>query len=256
MFSDAPDYLKPPQIDAGQDYVQIFVGESKKPTYCHKALICACSRFFACAFLGPYEEGSQNKMNLPEEEPRLFQIFLEWLYERPLSLDAYMDYFEIDADQMYLDIFHMAHRLAVDKLCAVALYELHDMFDSFGPPFAPSGGFIEQMYETDLLPRLRCYIIKHTAYWDVQGAFRPLDHSRLRDSAATNPVFRSGLEATKAEMRAERRRRVDTLSRCTLWSIAHPQQECRAASGETACDGKCLFSKETLINHEVLYPRK
>ncbi|KAL6251156.1 hypothetical protein RBB50_001364 [Rhinocladiella similis] len=255
MWSDAPSYLEPPQIDAGEDCVQIFVGKKMKPTYCHKALLCACSHFFACAFLGPHKEAHENKMTLPEEEPRLFEIFIEWLYERPLSIDSYLSDFKMDADEFYLDLFHMAHRLAVDKLCAVALYELHDMFDPFSPPLAPSTGFIEKMYQTDLLPRLRPYIIKHTAYWDVQGKFLSADHSRLHDSPATNPVFRSGLWATNAEMRTERSHRVGSLARCTYWSVLHPQEEC-CASVEKRCDGQCLFSKETLIEYEVLYPSK
>ncbi|KIW12968.1 hypothetical protein PV08_08155 [Exophiala spinifera] len=257
MWSDAPSYLEPPQVDAGKEFVQIFVGKQTRPTYCHKALICACSRFFTCAFLGTFREGQENKMNLPEEETRLFEILLEWLYERPLSLDSYMRDFSVEADELWLDVFYMAHRLAVDKLCAVALYELHDMFDGYAPAVAPSTGFIDKMYATDLLPQLREYVIKHTAFWDVQDRFLQVDHLRLQDSPATHPLFRAGLYAANAEYRTLRSVRVLSLRGATNNTISHPEDFCRVWGKDWAknrCDGRCFVSKETLIDLEHVYP--
>lgn len=45
-----------------------------------KAMLSLHSEFFRKACYGPFKEGRENKMMLPECEPSIFQIFVQWLY--------------------------------------------------------------------------------------------------------------------------------------------------------------------------------
>jgi len=48
----------------------------------HANLICSVSHFFEKTFNGGCAEGTENKMNLPEDESETVSMFVAWLYNK------------------------------------------------------------------------------------------------------------------------------------------------------------------------------
>jgi len=76
----------------GSEVVSVLVGKERKEFIVHKKLICQASKFFNDAFTGPFKEGQENKMDMPEDDPEVFSCFIDWLYRNPLPVveDTYV----------------------------------------------------------------------------------------------------------------------------------------------------------------------
>ncbi|KAF2692218.1 hypothetical protein K458DRAFT_244869, partial [Lentithecium fluviatile CBS 122367] len=46
----------------------------------HEALITHHSKFFSAALTGHFEGACEKTVNLPEEDPLIFEFFVFWLY--------------------------------------------------------------------------------------------------------------------------------------------------------------------------------
>ncbi|KAN0122059.1 hypothetical protein V8E51_000385 [Hyaloscypha variabilis] len=68
------------QDTLGSEVVQIFVGPEKQLFQVHKTLLCSASEFFKKAFNGDFVEAFINQMDLPEDKPEIFAMFVAWLY--------------------------------------------------------------------------------------------------------------------------------------------------------------------------------
>ncbi|KAJ5357609.1 hypothetical protein N7541_004767 [Penicillium brevicompactum] len=64
----------------------ILVGSDKQAFSVHEKLICDSSPFFRAALGGPWEEASEHIVKLPEEEPKIFSIYLHWVYYGKLAV--------------------------------------------------------------------------------------------------------------------------------------------------------------------------
>lgn len=70
----------------GCEVVSVFVGKKRKEFNVHKKLICEASKFFSDAFNGPFKEGQEGSMYMPEDDPDVFSCFVDWLYRNPLPV--------------------------------------------------------------------------------------------------------------------------------------------------------------------------
>jgi len=70
----------------GSETVSVLVGKKRKEFNVHKKLICQASKFFNDAFSGPFKEGQENRMHMPEDDPEVFSCFVDWLYRNPLPV--------------------------------------------------------------------------------------------------------------------------------------------------------------------------
>jgi hypothetical protein len=77
----------------GSEVVSVLVGKKRKEFNIHKKLICQASKYFNDAFTGPFKEGQENKMYMPEDDPEVFSYFVDWLYRNPLPVveDTFVD---------------------------------------------------------------------------------------------------------------------------------------------------------------------
>lgn len=69
--------------------IKVIVGSEKVPFDIHKQLVCNASAFFRRACNGGFKEAQTGKVNLPEEEPEIFDIFTRCLYKEDLDLPAF-----------------------------------------------------------------------------------------------------------------------------------------------------------------------
>jgi len=67
----------------------VLVGEVPKRYFLHKKLLCYYSTFFDAAFNGAFQESISGELKLPEEEARVFDVFVHWLYRGSLPLCWY-----------------------------------------------------------------------------------------------------------------------------------------------------------------------
>ncbi|KAM0140137.1 hypothetical protein ACHAO1_002679 [Botrytis cinerea] len=64
--------------------VQIFVGAERKKYSAHKNLICKSGDFFRDVFQDN-GKGAENKMDLPEDNPYIFDALASWMYTKHLG---------------------------------------------------------------------------------------------------------------------------------------------------------------------------
>ncbi|KUL85134.1 hypothetical protein ZTR_06255 [Talaromyces verruculosus] len=82
--------------------VDVLVGEKKDIFSVHEKLIRASSPFFDKAMSGAWLESAQHTIQLPEDEPEIFGIYVYWLYYG--TLPVYCDKPGPPANQEYLKL--------------------------------------------------------------------------------------------------------------------------------------------------------
>ena len=70
----------------GSEAVTILVGEEQKKFFVHKKLICHYSGFFRGALEGNFAEAEDNVVELEDDHPDLFALFVTWLYTKHINL--------------------------------------------------------------------------------------------------------------------------------------------------------------------------
>lgn len=66
--------------------ITVYVGSAKVPFVVHTEVICEKSRFFKAACSDRWIEGQTKTVDLPEENPQVFQLYVSWLYKAKISL--------------------------------------------------------------------------------------------------------------------------------------------------------------------------
>ncbi|KAL9006407.1 MAG: hypothetical protein Q9188_000812 [Gyalolechia gomerana] len=74
-----------------QSAVTVKVGSegAQRSFIVHTELLNYRSSFFKAATTGNWDEAKTGIINLPADDPQVFEIFLDWLYQRKLDLNAY-----------------------------------------------------------------------------------------------------------------------------------------------------------------------
>lgn len=60
--------------------VDIFVGPQKQHFHIHRAVLVSRSDYFQSMFLSGFKEGKEKSATLPEDDPEVFDLFLQWIY--------------------------------------------------------------------------------------------------------------------------------------------------------------------------------
>ena len=66
---------------AAVDVVKINVGLEEVSFIVHRRRLCDTSGFFRAAFTSQFKEGQSQSMDLPEDNPHVFDCFMQWLYK-------------------------------------------------------------------------------------------------------------------------------------------------------------------------------
>lgn len=69
----------------GERVVTIRVGSRKTIWRLHENLLSSTSEFFRAAFNGGFMEASSDVLDLPEDDPQAFELFVRWLYARAMN---------------------------------------------------------------------------------------------------------------------------------------------------------------------------
>lgn len=65
--------------------VEVKIGKTGASTSIHKDRLCAASAFFDKAFNGPFKEANEKEMIIEDVEIAVFDSFVEWLYDVPIT---------------------------------------------------------------------------------------------------------------------------------------------------------------------------
>ena len=108
----------------GAATVTLYIGPKKADVIIHKDVICSASKFFDIAFNSTFKEGSEQTMELPEEQRSLFDVFVAWLYSGSYLIP------QKDASESYislrepLQLYFLADRYQVTKLKRIIVDQL------------------------------------------------------------------------------------------------------------------------------------
>ena len=99
------------------DSITILVGSEEKKYTAHRDYLTRVPAFSACLEKG-FKEGNENKIRLPEDDPVVVEMLLEYLYggEVPLS-SGWQEHSGFESDDDYLDAYLARAYLAADKYC-------------------------------------------------------------------------------------------------------------------------------------------
>ncbi|KAK6615873.1 ankyrin repeat-containing protein [Botrytis cinerea] len=101
----------------GHELVTIVVGKEKRKFAVHKQLICESVAYFRGAFsAGGFKESQECSMDMPEDEPGVFEYFMHWLYRGTVPEAKALE----DFDQL-LGVYIFAEKLCVNDLANKAI---------------------------------------------------------------------------------------------------------------------------------------
>ncbi|KAI9675665.1 MAG: hypothetical protein M1817_001032 [Caeruleum heppii] len=70
---DIASFIKSPLVD-------LYVGGERRHWLVHHDLLCFHSSFFETALKGHFEESASRKVEFPDDDPAVFELFIQWLY--------------------------------------------------------------------------------------------------------------------------------------------------------------------------------
>lgn len=94
--------------------VVLKVGSKKEDIGIHKGLLCEASPYFRAALQDGFKEAQAQKIEWPEEDPRIVDIFQTWLYSRVIKFDAKP--FDESAWFTLIDLYAFADRYHLPAL--------------------------------------------------------------------------------------------------------------------------------------------
>ncbi|TGO15881.1 hypothetical protein BTUL_0034g00020 [Botrytis tulipae] len=109
----------------GNELVTITIGKEKQKFTLHKQLLCESVEYFRAAFsAGGFRESQNSSMDMPEDNPEAFELFIHWLYRGEVRRATKLE----DIDQFFqLHIF--AEKLCLNELANKTMDEIQTISD-------------------------------------------------------------------------------------------------------------------------------
>ncbi|KAL1642370.1 hypothetical protein SLS58_005444 [Diplodia intermedia] len=172
--------------------IEIVVGKKQQKYDIHKDLLCSSSPFFRKACNGNWKEARERRVELPEDTPECFDVYVQWLYSDQLFLkheDEENDYEKIDWD-LFLGVYLLGDKL-LDRKFKEACVDI--AFQSIDHEIAADHAktLYNALPPSD--PYRRLYV-RFWAYWAKPYWFDPEDNADATD--APLEFFRDVAKAT------------------------------------------------------------
>lgn len=123
----------PPTLVKSSTIVTVNVRKDDKQDYkafpIHKNYICHYSPYFEAAFNGRFIEGETQEMDIDEVEPRIFGIFVTWLYSQTIKDEDG----NIPAPEKIVRLWIFADRILCPRLQNQAIVALDAARIQYGP---------------------------------------------------------------------------------------------------------------------------
>ena len=117
--------------------VAVQVGRDKVKWSLHENLISETCDFFKVAFRGEFKEKA-GELELPDDDPAAFELFIRWLYAKRASLATSSPFLPINgpADvRQYLQLYVLAAKYLIGDLQNEVIDIVYDYFAPEGEPY-------------------------------------------------------------------------------------------------------------------------
>ena len=158
--------------------IEVLVGNPPETFIVHENLIRKSSPFFENAMHGPWTESRKRKIPLKDEDPKVFAIYIQWLYrgpEIPVVPEAGDRYFTLS------DAYIMGDMLQDNSFKDAVLESLHaqtGVEDQQGNTFLPGAGVVSKIYEkTPESSGIRRYLVDLYTHVVAASNFRDCSFS-------------------------------------------------------------------------------
>lgn len=101
--------------------VTVYVGPRRKGFIVHKNIICEASKYFAMAFRGNIRKDHNGSIDLQDETPGAFALFVDYLYRSEVPKGHSQTYI----DNLY-DLYIFAERICLNELRNMAMDQILD----------------------------------------------------------------------------------------------------------------------------------
>lgn len=125
--------------------VDILVGPNKKPYRVHKDLLCAKIPYFNAMFNGGFQEATKQAATLPEDNPEVFDLLLEWVYTGRLSPVSSTNDAPVRDWRVLLELYLLAEKIVLPKLMDCTMSTIVASYEQSRN--LPSNDRIERVYQ-------------------------------------------------------------------------------------------------------------
>ncbi|OMP88204.1 hypothetical protein BK809_0002961 [Diplodia seriata] len=163
--------------------IEVVVGKSQQKYDIHKDLLCSSSPFFRKACNGNWKEARERRVELPEDTPECFDVYVQWLYSDQL-LVKHKDKEEVDSD-LFLGVYLLGNKLLDRKFkeaCVDIAFQSFDL-DNYPQDWIISADHAKTLYSAlpSSDPYRRLYV-RFWAYWAEPSWFDPEDNADAREA--------------------------------------------------------------------------
>ncbi|KAF7949360.1 uncharacterized protein EAE97_002869 [Botrytis byssoidea] len=111
----------------GNELVTITIAKEKQKFTLHKQLLCESVEYFRAAFsAGGFRESQTSSMDMPEDDPEAFELFIHWLYRGEVRRATELT----DIDQ-FLQLYIFAEKLCLNGLANKTMDAIQAISDDF-----------------------------------------------------------------------------------------------------------------------------
>ncbi|CAG8976470.1 hypothetical protein HYALB_00008060 [Hymenoscyphus albidus] len=118
--------------------VNLQYGREKASFTIHKSTISHHSPFFLAAFNGAFQEGQTQQMTLTDVDPKIFTIYVDWLYSQHIS-PTFL------SEKIFIQTQLLAHRFLSPRLCNEVLRAYNQLLKT--PGVYPEMRYFNLAYE-------------------------------------------------------------------------------------------------------------
>ncbi|KAF7929325.1 uncharacterized protein EAE98_005244 [Botrytis deweyae] len=156
----------------GNELVTITIGKEKQKFTLHKQLLCESVDYFRGAFsVGGFQESHSSCMDMPEDDPEAFELFLHWLYRGEVRRATKLT----DIDQ-FLKLYVFSEKLCLNEVANKTMDAIQEMnYDLYTLPKCSLEQLDGVWRNTSSTSPLRKWLIHLLVYnvWDHEGSGTP-----------------------------------------------------------------------------------
>jgi hypothetical protein len=152
----------------GSDMVDVYVGADRIHFHVHQRLLCNKAPVFDKMFNGGFSEAGKKSAELPDDDPKAFDSFLQWVYrDQVAKVDLAADLANASTEGGQLCdaimLYCFAEKYCIDALADSVMNAILEAFVT--TPCAPSAEETTLVYDnTSEGSRLRLYIARCFTY--------------------------------------------------------------------------------------------
>lgn len=163
--------------------MSVVVGEESKSFTVHEQLLTHYSGFFSAALNGRFREAEEKRVILREEDPKIFEFFLHWLYyqrfpKEKLDGKALVQWW-LEAKEPFVDLYVFSDKYSIKDLGKDAIDTLYHRIRLVGTKVFPSLDTANKAFEClgPKSPMCR-FLVDAFCVYGGAGQLRDIEHGQ------------------------------------------------------------------------------